>query len=128
MSVHTARRAYTPDPIGRDRGPEPEPGPYAVMATINGPRGWYDVARTATGQTVAVVPRRSEAHRIARLLSEHERREPQRPEVPSHDTTLAAVVEWDAADRELDRSRTGAGWNRIHAAEDRLREIAGRAR
>lgn len=45
--------------------------PFVVMATIHGSSGWYDVTATSTGKAIAVCPKRCDASRIARLLSEH---------------------------------------------------------
>lgn len=42
--------------------------PYAVMATIHGPVGWYDVVDTKAGHTVAVCPKACFAKRIVRAL------------------------------------------------------------
>lgn len=45
------------------------PAPFAVMPTLHGPDGWFDVVDTKAGKTVAVCPKRCFAKRIAGLLT-----------------------------------------------------------
>lgn len=46
---------------------------FAVMTTIHGPKGWWDVIRSSDGTTEAVCPKKPIAKLISKLLDEHER-------------------------------------------------------
>lgn len=42
--------------------------PFAVMPTIHGPSGWFDVVDARRGHTIAVCPKRCFAKRIVEAL------------------------------------------------------------